>query len=150
MSTIVRYLAMAISAMIILWATFALLRLKTTGTYMIAAAVAQGLSMGPMFKVAVAEYYQDYGHLPESNTEVKLEASEAYAKGALVSAGIGKGGVITFLYNEKSGIKGGRIQLIPHTNEHRGSIRWECVTSSYPTIEKFFPQCHYIKALQGT
>ena len=133
-----------VSLFIIIWAASALLRVSIIESNKQASQVAEGLALSPIFKIAITEHYQMYGKLPESNDEARLPPKEKYAKEALQSAGISKDGVITLVYNEKSGAAGSRIQLVPSVSESTGHISWDCRTSNFPLIQQLAPQCRYI------
>ena len=145
MQVFIRPVVIIASIVILIWSAFSLLRLNTTAIHTQAALVMDGLALTPMFKVAVAEHYQRYGRLPLSNEEARLLPRQEYAKGALESVAIGERGIVTLHYNEKSGINGSTIQMVPVVNERGGMIHWKCQTSSFPLIEKFAPQCRYLE-----
>lgn len=107
-----------------------------------ATAVVQGLAMGQMFKVESMRFYNDYGRWPGSNRELNLKDGADYAKKAIKRVDIGEDGVITFTYNSKSGVDNGTVKWLPPVG---GGSQWGCVTSSFPGIAQYIPQCRFEK-----
>lgn len=143
MNISLRLIVIITSAFVIVLGAYELLRVKVIKKQFSAVSIAQGLSTGTMMRVEVMRYYNDYGELPESNDDARLADEKEYANDVLDSAGIGKAGVITLVYNKKSGMAGGTVQLVPVMNDKTHYLHWDCRSSSFPTIQEFMPQCHY-------
>ncbi len=120
-----------------------LFQLKRTAHYINASFVAEGLASATRLKVMVAQHYYMQGELPSSHEEANIPPPESFATKALKSATIMGKGTIKLLYNEKSGIDGGSILLIPNQAEAMMDLTWRCVSFSFKGIEKIAPQCSY-------
>ncbi|GAB2899533.1 pilin [Microbulbifer echini] len=103
--------------------------------------LSQGLHMGTILKVAVTEFYQFHGRVPESNGEAGLEEPEEYAKGTLTSAELRAGGVIALIYTADTGIDGGEVYLVPR--ERAFGLGWSCESPDYRDIDQLLSSCVY-------
>lgn len=111
--------------------------------YQSAAYLAEGLTAGANAKTAIVEYYQSNGEWPDSNEDLGLPAPGEFTGRALRSMAISDGGIITLTYNEKTGVNGGKIQLIPDASQLETGVKWRCESSSYSNITVSIPQCIY-------
>lgn len=110
----------------------------------VARALTEGLQLAQAARVAITESYQTTLQWPATNAEAGLpEASQLFAD-SLRSLRVGASGVISLVFNEKSGVSGGVIRLIPEANA-TGRVNWRCETASYPDIAAIVPQCRYIR-----
>ncbi|CAH0991132.1 hypothetical protein SIN8267_01234 [Sinobacterium norvegicum] len=105
------------------------------------AKLSQGLQMGTMLKMTVAEYYQIHGRAPTSNREAGLEQPEAYAAGTLAAAEVRRDGVIALVYTADSGVKGGEVYLRP--SEQAFGLAWACESPDYRDIDQLISSCVY-------
>jgi hypothetical protein len=105
------------------------------------AKLSQGLQMGAMLKMAVAEFYQMQGRAPASNEEAGLDPPEAYASGTLAAAEVRSGGVIALIYTAASGVNGGEVYLLP--KERAFGLGWSCESPDYRDIDQLLPSCVY-------
>lgn len=145
MKTSIRSIIIIFFAFVIVGGAFQLFQAKRTAMYMGAAHISQGMAVSQILRIEILRFHNYAGRLPDSNSEAGLPPKEEYAEQALVSADIGEEGVITLVYNKKSGVANGAIKIVPTANERTGRITWDCLTSSYPSIEDFMPQCSYEK-----
>lgn len=110
----------------------------------IAQALTEGIQLAQAARVAIAESYQTTLQLPSSNAAAGLpDAAQLYAD-SLQRLEVGRNGVVSLVYNERSGVAGGVIRLIPDAQAN-GMLNWRCETSSYPDIVSFLPQCRFIR-----
>ncbi len=103
-----------------------------------------GLMASSSAKVSVAQYYQMEGELPRSNEDAGLPPAHTYVGGALVGLEVIDEGVVVLTFNEKSGVKDGRVVLTPDVGNGAMGIRWECETSDYANVGRLLPGCVYI------
>lgn len=96
--------------------------------YIIRAQVGEGLSLASGSKVAVAEFYQNNGTLPTSNTEAGVPTSSTIKGNYVSDVAIDATGTITVTYsgtdvhNDLSGLK---LTLSPVTT-NAGAMGWTC------------------------
>ena len=102
----------------------------------------EGLQVVGTAKVAVAEYFANYGKFPSSNNQVGLGAPDQFSGQSLRRMGISEGGVITLTYDAKSGVDGGIIRLIPD-NANPSILKWRCISPNFSDIALTIPQCSY-------
>ncbi|MGA9334257.1 MAG: pilin [Rudaea sp.] len=111
--------------------------------FMAATYRAEGLQAVGAAKVAVAEYYENYGKFPTSNSQVGLAPPDQFKGQSLRRMAISEGGVISLIYDAKSGVDGGTIRLIPD-NTHPGTpLKWRCISPNFSDIAVTIPQCSY-------
>ncbi len=87
--------------------------------------IASAVASATMFKVAVTEFAQTEGRLPDNGTQIGLDKPESYANGAVKAISLGAKGVITITLNEKLE-QNASIKLTPTWSEQSGTIKWEC------------------------
>lgn len=129
---------------VFIWGGSTLFSAKTTAIQINTVSVVQGFQVGNMMRFEMKKYHNDFGRLPASNSDLGLPEKETYADQNLMSAGVGEDGVITLAYTKKSGVEGGVVQIVPSMDEQSHYVSWGCRSSSYPSIQKFLPQCRYI------
>ncbi len=103
--------------------------------------IGEGLKVAGLFKTVLSEYYLTYEKLPASNSDVRLNAPEAYGSNALRSVEITLNGDIKLTYDDQIGVDDGVIRLIP--DAVIGMITWRCETADFPAVNQYFPQCQY-------
>ena len=107
--------------------------------YLIRTQVSEGASLTGGAKVAVDEYYANYGVAPTTNTAAGL-ATDTDIKGDYVSAvAVGTGGAITATFSgakANSAISGKKLVFTPTFNN--GSTAWSCVTNT-DIDDKYLP-----------
>jgi|SRR5690606_31143302 len=103
----------------------------------------EGFLAGSAVRYAVQDYAVEHGSLPGSNADLGLPAPEAYAKGALDAVAVSERGRITLRFNDRSGVEGGTIQLVPIASDALYGMQWDCRTSSYEEIQSWAPACRY-------
>jgi type IV pilus assembly protein PilA len=100
--------------------------------YLIRTQVSEGASLTGGAKVAVDEYYANYGVAPTTNTEAGLDPTATNIHGDYVSeVNVGAGGAITATFSGgkvNQAIKGKKLVLTPTFNG--GSTSWPCVTGT--------------------
>lgn len=111
--------------------------------YTAAAYLAEGLTAAANTKPMIVEFYMQNGGWPDSNEDIGLPGPEAFTGRALKSVAVSGGGVVTLTYNEKTGVNGGTIQLVPELDEATGQVKWRCESTSYSEITVTIPQCLY-------
>jgi len=109
----------------------------------ILAYLSEGLSSGTMAKLHITEHYMLKGLFPSSNYEAGLPIPTEITGQSLKSLRVSTGGVITLNFDEKTGVEGGTIKLVPQYKNSFSGLSWACFTSSYKYISKILPQCHY-------
>jgi len=106
--------------------------------YTIRAQITDGLSLASGSKTAVAEYYQNRGGYPATNTVAGVAASTSII-GNFVTGTVITAGVIEVTYGDQanSAILGSTVQLIP--TDRGGSTEWDC---SSAIADRYLPtQC---------
>jgi hypothetical protein len=103
----------------------------------------EGLAAAQSVKVAIAESYMTTGKLPRSNKEAGVAEPDKFNGHALERVDVGKDGSITLTYNEKSGERGGTIELIPDTGNATMGIKWRCMSADFSDIAQTSAQCEY-------
>ena len=124
---------------------FALYKKWIVETHMNAAFLAQGMATAANLKVAVIEYYQDYGEMPSSNNAMGMADPVEIVGQALRTIEVIDGGLLLLTYGEESGVDQGKIYLTPNPGDLRINS-WTCTTPSYPKIQKLIPQCRFVPA----
>ncbi len=96
--------------------------------YTIRSQISEGLSLADGSKTAVAEYYNNYGSLPNSNSSAGLATSSSITGNYVTSVAVSSGTGITVTYGNKvnAAVNGGTLILSPDTTSG-GSIRWTCM-----------------------
>ncbi|MBS0213974.1 MAG: pilin [Proteobacteria bacterium] len=95
-------------------------------------------------RLAVAEYYNNFGKLPTRNQDAGLPPPSEYRGDTLRSASIGADGAITLEFDASSGRDGGRIVLVPDlTHVDAMGVQWHCQSPDYPRIHDVLPACRY-------
>ncbi|GAA3956874.1 pilin [Allohahella marinimesophila] len=108
----------------------------------------EGFLAGSAVRYAVQDYAIEHGSLPASNADLGLPEPEAYARGALAAVAVGDRGRITLTFNDRSGVDGGTIQLVPIASDALYGMQWDCRTASYEGIQSWAPACRYAPAEQ--
>lgn len=103
----------------------------------------EGLAAAQSVKVAIAEVFTSTGKLPASNKEAGVAEPEQFNGQALQSLQVGRAGIITLAYNEKSGVRDGRILLIPDISNTTVVIKWRCESPDFKDIAVSMAQCEY-------
>lgn len=116
---------------------------------MIAVYLAQGLQAASSAKVAIAEYYYSTGKPPASNHDAGLVEPEEYKGDSLRRMTISTGGIITLVYDEKSSVDNGKIQLVPDIRNAQAQLNWRCVSPDFTNIATVLPPCQYVAAHDG-
>ncbi|MDZ4811221.1 MAG: pilin [Pseudomonadota bacterium] len=100
-------------------------------------------------KVAISEAFMTNGVAPNSNAEAGLPVPADLRGQSLREMHVRYGGKIEMIYDQRSGVDGGVISLIPDLElaMRSGMINWRCETSDYPDISKFMPGCQYVGKL---
>jgi len=108
--------------------------------YLIRTQVSEGASLTGGAKVAVDEYYANYGVAPTTNAAAGLDTS-TNIKGDYVSAvAVGAGGKIETTFSgtkANAAIKGKVLSLTPTFNG--GSTSWSCVGNGTNIDAKYLP-----------
>ena len=79
-------------------------------------------------RVAIVEFYQTHGRMPDSQEEAGLPAAEQYRGKSLKSATLLPGGVIELVFDANSGVDGGHIRFIADTSHVEAmGIQWPAV-----------------------
>lgn len=95
-------------------------------------------------RVAMVEFYQTNGRMPDSQAEAGLPPAEQYRGKSLKSAALLPGGVIELVFDAGSGVDGGRIRFVADTSHAEAmGIQWRCETSDYAHIQRVSPACAY-------
>jgi type IV pilus assembly protein PilA len=108
--------------------------------YVQAAFITQAIGVMNSAKVHVLSAHDDKGEWPSSNEEAGIPPPSEFANGAISELRVSEGGVITVMFNAKSGVRNGTLRLRPHTGM---DIQWKCTTPSFRNIERWAPQCTY-------
>lgn len=104
----------------------------------------EGFAAAQSVKVAIAEAYMNSGKLPASNHDAGIAEPEQFTGQALQSLQVEPGGIITLVYNEKAGVKDGRIVLTPETGNATLGIKWRCESPDFKDIALSMAQCEYV------
>lgn len=111
--------------------------------FMARAAISSAMSHVQQFKMLVTEHYITNGQMPSSNQDMGLPSAREYSAGALQSLGVGKNGVIIAEFNERSGVRNGRLQMVPDYSKPHMGLLWKCVTPSFADIGSWMAGCEY-------
>jgi len=103
--------------------------------------IAQGFQSILPLKVRIAEHFMSTGRFPNSNDNLGVAKPAGFATDVIQSIWISKGGRITIVYTEKSGVDKGAISFTPYEKNHQ--LNWKCSTKDFVNITRFMPQCHY-------
>ena len=92
------------------------------------------MSLANGAKLAVAEYHSMNGEMPVNNEQAGWESVSGTSVG---SVNIGVDGVVTVIYNDKSGsvLRGKTLELTPTA---AGAINWACKATG---ISKYVKGC---------
>ena len=101
--------------------------------------LAQGFQTMSTLKQQVVEYYMSNGRFPRNNRELKIAKPQQFASEAIRSIWVSKGGKISVVYTEKSGVDKGTISLTPKSKNQQ--VLWQCTTKDFVDISHHFPQC---------
>jgi type IV pilus assembly protein PilA len=108
--------------------------------YTIRTQVSDGLSLASGAKTAVAEFYQNRGRWPGSNTSAGLAAANSITGNFVTSVTVGASGVVTAQYGNQANnaIQSSSVRLTP--SSAGGSVQWTC--SSPNIAARYLPtQC---------
>ncbi len=96
--------------------------------YTIRAQISDGLSLASGSKTAVAEFYQNRGRYPSTNTSAGVAQSASIIGNFVTQTAIGASGIITVKYGGQanSKITTSSIQLVP--TDRGGSTEWDCTS----------------------
>ena len=106
----------------------------------------EGFLAGSSVRYAVQDYAVEHGSLPASNADLGLPEPKAYARGSLAAVEVSERGRIILTFNERSGVDGGTIQLVPIASDALYGLQWDCRTVSYQGIQSWAPACRYAPA----
>jgi len=109
-----------------------------------AAYISQGLQTATLFKVYIAEFYFSEGEFPKNNKQLNLPTANSYASDYINGVWVSRGGKITVVYKQNSGVDKGAISLVPKLKNDQ--LIWKCITKDYKNIQQFIPQCQYTLA----
>ena len=103
-------------------------------TYITKSIASEGLTLANRAKLAVAEYHSMNGEMPVNNEQAGWESVSGTSVG---SVNIGVDGVVTVIYNDKSGsvLRGKTLELTPTAD---GAINWACKATD---ISKYVKGC---------
>ena len=103
-------------------------------TYITKSKASEGLSLANGAKLAVAEYHSMNGEMPVNNEQAGWTSVSGTNVG---SVNIGVDGVVTVIYNDKSGsvLRGKTLELTPTA---AGAISWACKATG---ISKYVKGC---------
>jgi len=102
----------------------------------------EGLSAAQGVKQAIAQRFGEFGKLPGSNREAGVAEPEKFAGQSLRRLDVGRNGMITLTFDEKSGVDNGRIQLIPDTAT-QPTLKWRCVSPDFEDITVTSALCEF-------
>lgn len=108
--------------------------------YTIRTQVSDGLSLASGAKTAVAEYYQNRGSFPASNSSAGLAASGSITGNFVTGVNVGAGGVVTATYGGQANaaITSSSVRLTP--SSAGGSVVWTCDSANI--ADRYLPtQC---------
>jgi len=109
----------------------------------------EGLAAAQSVKVAITEYYMNYGKLPHSNREAGVAEPDKFSGQALRRLTVDAHGAIELTYDEKSGIGGGTIRLVPDVSNATAMITWRCQSPDFSDIALSVAQCEYVPGGAG-
>ena len=103
-------------------------------TYITKSKASEGWSLANGAKLAVAEYHAVNGEFPVNHTQAGWESVSGTSVGSI---NIGVDGVVTVIYNDKSGsvLRGRTLELTPTA---AGAISWACKATG---ISKYVKGC---------
>ena len=103
--------------------------------------IASGLHMASGLKTYIVEYYLTNDRFPSKNRDLGLPKPRSYATDSIQSLWISKGGKISVIYNEKSGMKNGSMSLTPKVKNEM--IEWRCESKDFKFNHEAMPNCRY-------
>jgi len=113
-------------------------RMRLTRSYRM-----EGLAAAQSVKVAIAEYYMNNARLPHSNREAGVAEPDKFSGESLRSLIVDTQGAITLTFDEKSGVRGGTIRLIPDVSNQTMGVKWRCTSPDFSDIALSIAQCAY-------
>jgi type IV pilus assembly protein PilA len=108
--------------------------------YIIRAQVSEGLALTSASKVAVSEYYQNKGTLPDSNTVAGVADATTIAGTYVSQVEIAAGGIITATFSDtapqkaNTSIDTATLILTPNTTQP-GAVAWACTGGTILSTE---------------
>ncbi len=120
-----------------------LIQNKQRDVYIDRAVIANAYASAAQIKLRVEEYFYENGELPNSNYSLDLPEPHEFRLRGLKALAIEDNGVIHVEIEGESPQASGHIFLLPQQLDDHVSERWICLTPSYPSIEKWMPQCRY-------
>jgi hypothetical protein len=105
------------------------------------ALVADAITRGGMFKVALTDFYQSEGKWPKDNAAIGMAKPAEYAGNAVTSIGIGAQGAVHIALNDKFE-PGAVIKLIPTANAQTVQLSWRCETENSAKLATVLTACN--------
>ncbi|MEO6064212.1 MAG: pilin [Lysobacterales bacterium] len=105
------------------------------------ALVAVAFAAGQSAKLAVAEGYSSLGKWPSSPTEIGWGEPSAYANEGARSVAIESNGVVRIELSDAVA-KGASIRLIPTAEPSTYQLRWRCEVEGFRELLRFAPNCN--------
>lgn len=104
--------------------------------------ISQGFQTMSSLKQQIVEFYMANGRFPRNNRELNIARPKQFATEAIRSIWVSRGGKISVVYTEKSGVDKGTISLTPKVKNQQ--VNWKCSTKDFADISQYFPQCRVI------
>ncbi len=104
--------------------------------------ISQGFQTMSALKQQIVEYYMTNDRFPRSNKDLNIARPQQFATEAIRSIWVSRGGKISVVYTEKSGVDKGTISLTPKVKKQQ--INWQCTTKDFANISHYFPQCRLL------
>ena len=107
--------------------------------------IREDLRVADGIRNSISETYAAMGKMPTTNAEAGTYAPDQYRGKTLKSATVRADGSIELIFDAKSGVDGGRIQMLPDlTHAQAMGVQWRCQTPDYPLIKRALPACEYV------
>jgi hypothetical protein len=105
----------------------------------------EDFQMAEAMRSSISETYAATGKMPTTNAEAGTYAPDQYHGKTLKSATVRVDGSIELVFDAKSGVDGGRIQMLPDLMRAQAmGVQWHCQTPDYPLIKRALPTCEYV------
>ena len=106
--------------------------------YAVRSQVAEGINLAAGGKVAVAEYYLDYGQFPANNVQAGMTAPTNIVGSYVTQVAVAAGGNINVTFGNDANNKINSAVLTISAVDNNGAVVWNC-TGDAQLVDKWLP-----------
>lgn len=100
----------------------------------------EAVQRASLFRVALSEYYMNWGRWPDSATDAGLPEAADSGGGGAQAIVLGEQGKVTVVMDPRFG-DDSSVELTPVVNESVGNIEWKCVVRGDPVLKRALTHC---------